>query len=803
MTDNSFPQALAQKRMLFLDGAMGTMLQAAGMDPAEGPERFCIANPEVLKNIHKAYIDAGSNIITTATFGANAFKLPPGLDVQRANDALAHIALAARQESAPGGPVFIAGNVGPTGMFAKPLGNVAPEEILAAYAHQIKALATAGVDLIFMETQFDIAELRLAVAAARQVCDLPIMVSMTFEQGRSLTGSTPEIYAETMQNLGCDVIGTNCSLGPDEMLPVVQELVACCATPVMAEPNAGLPELRDGKTIFPLPPVPFAEKTAQLAELGAQILGGCCGTTPGHIRALVKACGNIAWQPPAKPAPTGIVLTSRSAIVRVNADAQLTIIGERINPTGKPRLAEGLRNGEYAEALRLADEQIAAGATVLDVNVGASMVNEKAALTDLVCLLVSRQSTPLSLDSSDTAAIRAALPFYPASCLVNSISGEHGKMEELGPLCRDFGAPFILLPLQGAELPKKASERIKILESLLAQADDLRIPGRLVMVDCLALSASSVPGAARESLEVIRWCNERQIATTVGLSNISFGLPARGLLNATFLCMAAGARLASCIANPDAATIRGATRAIAALNGYDPDCESYINDCSDWQAGAGPVKGIAKSGAGNLYEAVLKGDRENVLPLLEKDLASGMEPFAIVNEMLIPAITEVGNLYEQKEYFLPQLIRSAETMQKAFDRLEPLLRDTDMSGTKKTIVIATVEGDIHDIGKNIVGLLLSNHGFKVIDAGKNVPAREIVECAINNGASLIGLSALMTTTMVRMKDTIDLLREKKLPIKVIVGGAAVTREFAESIGADAYCEDAVASVNAAKSLLAA
>ncbi|MBD5642245.1 MAG: dihydropteroate synthase [Desulfovibrio sp.] len=804
MTNSTFTQTLKNGRMLFLDGAMGTMLQAAGMAPGEGPERFCLANPEILKNIHKAYINAGSNIITTATFGANSFKLPPDLDVHAVNREMARIALAARQECPDKKPVFIAGNAGPTGVFAKPLGSAAPADIIAAYAAQISALASAGVDLIFMETQFDIAEVRLAVAAARQVCDVPVMVSMTFEQGRSLTGSTPEIFAETMQNLGCDVIGTNCSLGPEEMLPVVRQLLACCSTPVLAEPNAGLPELRDGKTVFPLPPAPFAEQTAKFAKLGAQILGGCCGTTPEHVSALVKACAAIDWQTPPRPQPEGVTLTSRSGITRINANARLAVIGERINPTGKPALAESLRKGDYGEALRLADEQIAAGATLLDVNVGASLVDEQTALTDLVCLLSSRLATPLSLDSSSAAAITQALPYYPASCLINSISGEPDKMQTLGPVCRDFGAPFILLPLQGAELPRKAAERIAIIENLLEETDRLGIPGRLVMVDCLALSASSVAGSARECLEVIRWCERRGLATTVGLSNISFGLPARGLLNSTFLCMAAGAGLTSCIANPDAEAIINATTAMAALVGQDPDCETFIGAYADWKPGeAGSARTRPKSEVGNLYEAVLKGDREKALPLLEKELAEGRRPFAIVNETLIPAITEVGNLYEQKKYFLPQLIRSAETMQAAFGRLEPLLKDAREALEQKTIVIATVEGDIHDIGKNIVGLMLGNHGFRVIDAGKNVPAKEIVDLAIENGAAMIGLSALMTTTMVRMKDTIDLLRERHLPIKVIVGGAAVTREFAESIGADAYCEDAVASVNAAKALLAA
>lgn len=802
MINSSFVQTLAKGRLLFLDGAMGTMLQSAGMPPGEGPEKFCLENPEALKNIHKAYIEAGANIITTATFGANAFKLIPGLDVGNVNRQMTLIAKEAVRESAPDRPTFIAGNIGPCGVFAKPLGNVEPARIFRAFADQISALAEAGVDLIFMETQFDIAEVRTAVAACRSVCQLPIMVSMTFEQGRTLTGSTPEIFAETMQNLGCDVIGTNCSLGPDEMLPVVRDLLACCAAPVMAEPNAGLPVLKDGQTIFPLPPEPFAQKTAAFARLGVQVLGGCCGTTPAHIRALVNACSEQRWTPPKRPAQEGVVITSRSGISRIRSNDELVVIGERINPTGKPRLGEGLRNGNYAEALKLAQSQIAAGAGILDVNVGASLVDEESTLIDLTCLLISRENTPLSLDSSNPDAILGALPYYPASCLINSISGEPGKMDKLGRACRDYGAPFILLPLLGAELPVKASERIAIIEQLISQAEALRIPRRLFLIDCLALAVSSTGNAARECLEVIRWCRKNQLSSTIGLSNISFGLPARSLLNATFLCMARGAGLTSCIANPDIDAIINARDAMAALEGFDSHSERFISSYSEWKSGSRP-KEAAQSGAGaaSLYEAILKGEREELLPILEKELASGREPLAIVNDTLIPAITEVGSLYEQKKYFLPQLIRSAEAMQEAFARLAPLLEEAGERSEKPAIVVATVEGDIHDIGKNIVCLLLGNHGFKVIDAGKNVPAADIVNCALEHGASVIGLSALMTTTMVRMKDTIDILRERNLPIKVMIGGAAVTQEFADSIGADAYCADAVAGVNAAKALV--
>lgn len=806
MTSLPFPHALTQGRPFLLDGGMGTMLQAAGMPPGVSPEQYCLENPDILRGIHRAYLEAGSNIITTCTFGANPFKLAKGLDAFDVCRRMAGVARGAVSSAPAGRPVYVAGNVGPSGLFARPLGALDPRELVEGFAAQIRGLVAGGADLIFIETQFDLTEARAAVAAAHEVCDLPIMVSMTFEHGVSLTGSSPEIFAETMQNLGATVVGTNCSLGPDEMLPVVRDLLRVCACPVMAEPNAGLPELRDGQTVFPMGPEAFAQKTALFAALGARVLGGCCGTTPAHIAALSQALESVTLATLSAPGARGIVLTSRSALVRIGHQEALAVIGERINPTGKPVLAAELQEGRFDEALRLADEQVAAGASILDVNVGAPLVDEAACLPELAQRLIARHQTPLSLDSSHASAIAAALPYGPGSCLINSISGEAGRMEALGPLCRQYGAPFILLPLEGKELPVRAAERIRIVERLLERAAALGIPRRLILVDILALAVSSTPEGVRECLDFARWCRKEQLPTTIGLSNVSFGLPARPLLNATFLGMAVGAGLTSCIANPSAPLMRETTAAIAALSGHDPHAEAFIAAFGGWKPGSGtPVSGGSAAAAGgtpaSLYDAVLRGDKEGAPALLEKELASGADPLTIVDAVLIPAITEVGERYERREYFLPQLIRSAETMQLAFGRLKPLLEERRGPETRPVIVLATVEGDIHDIGKNIVALLLGNHGFEVVDAGKDVPAEEILACAMRHKARIIGLSALMTTTMVRMEDTINLIRERGLPIRVMVGGAAVTRDFAEAIGADAYCEDAVSGVRAAQGFL--
>ena len=799
-----FRQALSTGRFFLLDGAMGTMLQAAGLPAGTSPERFCLERPDILQGIHASYVAAGSDILTTCTFGGSRFKLPQGMEVGTFNAAMAR---AARQAAdGAGRPVFVAGNLGPTGHFVRPLGPLEPLELVEAYREQVRGLLHGGVDLIFIETQFDLAEARAAVVAARSECDLPIMVSMTFEQGVSLTGSSPEIFAETMQNLGVSVLGTNCSAGPEQMAPVVEELLAYARVPVLVEPNAGLPELVDGRTVFRLDAESFARKTAAFAAAGVQVLGGCCGTTPDHIAALKKAVQGLEYRKPVCRVGLGsVTLTTRSALVRIGEDSPLTIIGERINPTGKKQLSAEFQAGEYGLALQYADEQIAAGAPVLDVNVGAPLVDESVLLPELVLRLTGRCQTPLSLDSSSADAIAKALPYCPGSPLVNSISGEAGRMEQLGPLCRDWGAPFILLPLKGRNLPVRAAERIAILEALLEQAEGLGIPRRLLMVDVLALAVSSKGEAGRQCLETIRWCVREGLPTTIGLSNVSFGLPARELLNATYLSLAVGAGLSSCIGNAANARMTEVRDAADVLLGRDQNAANFIAGYAQWTPGqsahvVGPGQARRGSSA-TVEEAVLRGDKENAVLLVEKALADGADPLLLVQEKLIPAITEVGARYERREYFLPQLIRSAETMQMAFSRLKPLLEASRGPEQRPVIVLATVEGDIHDIGKNIVALLLGNHGFDVVDAGKDVKADDIIRCAEEHKASIVGLSALMTTTMVRMEDTVRLVRERNLSIKVMVGGAVVTQAFADSIGADGYSADAVGAVRVAKTLL--
>ena len=812
-----FRHALTSRSRLLFDGAMGTMLQARGLKPGENPEAFCLANPETLRGIHADYLKAGADVLTTNTFGGTRFKLPPDIPVAEFNRRMAQAARAAAE--AAGRHVFVAGSVGPTGKFLRPLGDLSFEDMVAAFQEQIRGLLEGGIDLVLAETQFDIAEARAVVMATRRECGLPVAVSMTYEAGVTLTGSDVAVCAATLANMGVDLIGMNCSAGPVEMRAAVAELLRLCPAPVMVQPNAGLPTLENGQTVFPLPPAEFAVLTAAFAAEGAQVAGGCCGTTPDHIAALRREIDALP-APQARLALPGIVLTSRSQALRLGPGQPLRVIGERINPTGKKQLSAELLAGEFETALRLADEQIAAGAHVLDVNVGAPMVDESVCLPGLVSRLSGRCRIPLALDSSNMEAMEKALAEYPASALVNSISGEAGRMERLGPLCRDFGAPFILLPLRGKDLPVKASERIAIVEDLLRQMEDLRVPRSLAVVDALVLAASSSPGAGRECLDFIRYCAESlKLPTVCGLSNISFGLPARELINAGFLGLAAGAGLSGCIANPGNARLMETLDAANLLLGHDEGAEHFIGTYANWKSAgsgtsgsggaaspaAGGISGAGMSGSGpgngpeSIEQALIAGRKEGTLRLVRAALEAGADPFALVGERLIPAITEVGAKYERREYFLPQLIRSAEAMQAAFAHLRPLLAADSRERVRPVIVLATVEGDVHDIGKNIVSLMLGNHGFEVVDLGKDVPAAKVVEEAVARNAALIGLSALMTTTMVRMRDTVDLLRERKLDKKVMVGGAVVTDDFARSIGAH-YARDAVDAVRLAQTL---
>lgn len=797
----NFRQALGDGGILIFDGAMGTLLQGRGLSAGESPELFGLTHPEAIMATHREYVQAGSRVITSNSFGGSRYKLPAGVDVTGLNREMARLA---RQAAGPG--VFVAGSVGPTGHFVAPLGKASLRDLVDAFAEQIKGLAEGGCDLIVGETHFDLAEAKAVILACRQVCTLPVALCMTFEGAASLTGSSPEVFADTMENLGVDLIGVNCGQGPDDMRLVGEVFSRRLATPFFIKPNAGMPRLEDGRTVFPMGPEEFAEKTARFADLGAKALSGCCGTTPAHIAALAKRLSGRSWTRSAAPDRPVLAVTSRGITASLGGKSPCVIIGERINPTGKAELAAELAAGEFGKALAFAEEQTRAGAQILDVNVGAPMVDEVAVLPGLAMELTKRQRLPLCLDSNNAEALTAGLWAYPGTPLVNSISGEPGRMELLGPICRTHGAPFILLPLKGRKLPVTAVERIGIIEELLLQTESLGIPRRLILVDALALTVSSKPEAALACLETIRYCREKWgLPTVLGLSNISFGLPARELINSTFLAMCMGAGLAAAIANPNVARLMETAASGEVVLGRDPQAGRFIEGYAGWKSNQPTVAAAAGQDNGSddgspLQQAVIRGRRVVLDGLIEAALAEGRAAAAILNEDLIPGIMEVGRRYERKEFFLPQLLVAAETMRAGFERLEPLLAENSGAG-KARIIMATVEGDIHDIGKNIVCLMLKNHGFEVIDLGKDVPAARIVDAAEAHDAAVIGLSALMTTTMVRMEDTVRLVRERGLRARIMVGGAVVTEAFARSIGADAHAADAVDAVRQAKALV--
>ena len=799
----NFRNILGDSKVYFFDGGYGTLLQGRGLPAGLSPELWALQEPGVIQGVHREYVEAGADILTTNTFGGSQPKLGLDADAYELNRRMTELA-----REVAGDNVFVAASIGPTGKFVEPLGELTFRELVEIFKTQIRGCVDGGADVILAETHFDLAEAKAVVVAARQVCDLPVMVSMTFEGQASLTGTSPLTFVDTMQNLGVEVIGTNCSAGPEQMVDTLRAMGARLRTPLLAEANAGLPQLENGKTVFRLDPDTFAEAEAGFVSLGVKFLGGCCGTTPAHIRALRNRVGDAACLRPEPEDDAQLVLTSRGVSVPIGFSHPGVIIGERINPTGKKELTAQLQEGRFNEALRFASEQLDLGAPVLDVNVGAPMVNEAELLPELIKTLVARFTCPLSIDSTDIRAVEAGLWNYPGSPLVNSISGEPGRMEELGPLCKLFGAPFILLPIEGKKLPVTAAQRLAVIEGMLEKAERLGIPRRLIMVDALALTVSSKPEAAKHSLEVMRHCRDHWgLTTTLGLSNISFGLPARELLNSTFLALGMGAGLSSFIANPNSDRLQETLHAAEVLLNRDPQAGRYIDRYAGWTPaqGGGGVRCAASVDSGSgaaspVMAAVIKGDRDGILALVEVELSAEVSPIDVVNTMLIPGILEVGEKYERKEYFLPQLLRSAETMKTAFSRLQPLLDESGDGGDKPVVIMATVEGDIHDIGKNIVCLMLGNQGFEVVDLGKDVPASAIVDAAQERKAAVIGLSALMTTTMVRMEDTVKLVRERGLDTKVIIGGAVVTEKFCTAIGAHGWSTDAVQAVKLAQKL---
>lgn len=788
---------LLDKKQLILDGATGTELQKAGLPSGVCPEKWVLENPEALKQVQRRYAQAGSNCIYSFSFGANRLKLEEfGLQdrVVEMNCQLAELT-----REAVGEGVLVAGDLAPTGKFVEPFGDLPFEEAVLIYQEQVKGLVEGGVDLFVIETMLDLQEARAALLAVKESCDLVVGVSLTFdESGRTLTGSSPEAAVVALQALGADFIGCNCSTGPEAMLEFIERMKTVAHIPLLVKPNAGLPKLVNGETVFDATPEEFATKTARIVGAGAKLAGGCCGTNPDYIRALAEKIASID---PVKTLPiAGCVVGSAREITGISSDQPIRIIGERINPTGKKQMKAELREGVFTEVRRFAFEQEAAGADLLDVNVGVSGIDEAETMLKAIKLLSTASGAPLCLDSAKPEVIEQALRLYPGRAMINSISGEKEKIKKLLPVAAKYGAAFILLPLDDDGIPETAAARVNVIESVISEAKTYGFTKNDIIVDGLVMTISSDQKAACETLGVIDWCSKNGVGTVLGLSNVSFGLPERKWVNAAFLAMAASNGLTAAIANPSSEVLMAVKMASDVLQCKDDRGRKYVEEFS------GRKKTVKKEGenlspAEAVFDAVLKGKDDQIELLLKNVLDNKVEPSKIVADCLIPAITKVGDLFESKTFFLPQLIMSAETMKQAFDYLEPYLAEAEnKKKAKGTIVLATVKGDIHDIGKNIVGLMFKNYGFEVIDLGKDVDEETIVNQAEELRADIVCLSALMTTTMMEMRTVIDLAKRRNLQVKFMVGGAVVDQAFADEIGA-VYSKDAYAAVKTAEKLV--
>lgn len=790
-----------RRRFVFLDGGMGTQLQKRGLKPGQKPELAALEMPETLKAIHAEYAAAGADLLLANTFGANARKLAgTGYSVAQVVQA----SLACAQEAAEATGALVGLDIGPLGELLAPAGTLPFEEAYDAFAEIVQAGVQAGADFVFLETMTDLYELKAAILAAKENSQLPVFVSMSFEsRGRTFTGCTVESYGVTAAGLGADAIGINCSLGPAEILPFAQRL---CRTvpagiPVFVKPNAGLPN-PDGS--YNLDADEFAREMQAYAAIGVSMVGGCCGTTPAYIAKLKEVFSPLV---PAQKIPLRrSCLCTPVRFVEVDG---ITVVGERINPTGKKRLQQALREGDSAYPCAQAVAQAEAGAEVLDVNAGLPGIDEAATLERLVRDLQAVTDLPLQLDSSNPEALSRALRIYNGKPIVNSVNGEQKTLDEILPLCKKYGAAVVGLTLDEQGIPTSAEGRFTIAQKIVKAATEIGIPKEDIYIDCLTLTASAQQEGAAHTLEALSRCKrELGVRTVLGVSNISFGLPCRGYLNTTFLTMAMAAGLDLAIMNPNTPEMMAAVRAYRVLTSQDKQSTDYVAAYADVQIQTQQVSKNATPVQNNttvddpLFDAVRRGLKAEAKAAAEAALAT-KEPLDVVNASLIPALDVVGDGFEKGTIFLPQLLQAATAAQAAFDAVKAKIaaQGQPQSAAKGKIVVATVKGDVHDIGKNIVRVILENYGYDVLDLGRDVPPERVVEAVRTTGAKLVGLSALMTTTVPNMKATIDALHAAKLDCQVWVGGAVLTPGYAKEIGADFYCKDAKASADLAKQIL--
>lgn len=787
-------QDLFQKGPIILDGATGSNLMAKGMPMGVCPEDWIYHHKDAIVSLQKAYVEAGTQILYAPTFTANRIKLAEyGMEdrLEELNRAMVRYS-----REAAGDRAFVAGDLTMTGRQLYPVGDLMFEDLVDVYKEQVRAILKEGVDLFVIETMMSLQECRAALLAVKETCDLPVMISLTYnEDGRTLYGTSPEIAMVVLEHMGADIVGVNCSTGPLAMIPLVKAMLPYADIPIMVKPNAGMPELENGETVYKMTPEEFADACEQLVDAGASVVGGCCGTRPDHIKALADRMRGKKVEPIQKK--NRPVLTSERGFVEVTLDGGFKVVGERINPTGKKALQEELRSGSMQMVRQFARDQEIAGAAILDVNMGTNGIDEKATMLDAIYEVISTVDLPLSIDTSYVDVMEAALRIYPGRALINSISCEAEKMKELLPIAKKYGAMFVLLPLSQAGLPKDLDEKKEHITHVLEAARAIGLQDNDAVVDVLVATVGANPSAALECFETISYCKDTlHLPTICGLSNISFGMPQRIFVNTAFLNVALSKGLTMAIANPSQELLMYTALATDLLLGKEGASERYLGTVPTTamkMVGSKDVKvdSQTKEEAHHpIFDCVVKGDKESIIREVKKEVEAGEKPSAVIEKYLIPGINQVGEYYDNKKYFLPQLIAGANAMKEAMEYLEPLLLADKKDEAKATVVIATVEGDIHDIGKNLVVLMLKNYGYRVFDMGKDVPAESIVNKAIEENAQIIGLSALMTTTMMRMKDVVDLAKEKGCQAKIIIGGACITESFAEEIGADGYSKDA-------------
>ncbi len=827
MTRDEF-RKLTSEGLLLLDGATGTNLQKKGLPGGVCPDLWVMEHPDVIMSLQRSYLESGSRILYSPTFSCNRIKLEEfGLydRLKEMNSALVGISKQAIREFMHDNPdkpeCFVAGDISMTGVQLEPVGPMKFDELVDIYKEQIDALASGGADLIVVETMTSLQETRAAVIACREVCDLPIMATLTFEaDGRTLYGTDPVTAVITLQSLGVDAFGANCSTGPDKMVPLIKSISEIAEIPVICKPNAGLPSLNEeGRTVYDLDPEGFGRGLKEIIEAGASIVGGCCGTDPDYIKAIPRDEVNR------EQANRKRMLSSERSHLMFDLDGRFLIIGERINPTGKKKLQAELREGSFDMVTAFAEEQEEKGADILDVNMGMSGIDEKDMMLRAIDTVTQVSSLPLCIDTSYPEVMEAALRHYPGRALINSISAESDRTDRMLSIAKKYGAMFILLPIGDGGLPKDLDEKKKNIDIVLEKAFAMGFTKEDIIVDGLVGTVGAIPRAAIDTLDTIEYCHSLGLATTCGLSNISFGLPERINVNMAFLAMAVRSHLTSAILNPNQdAMIRMVLSSDLLMAHPEADVRyiDYMNEHAEELAAVAELKakgapaslkpqgskqapvpgnGEAEDDISLLRNAVLKGRKSKIQEMTSAALSSGRAAKEILDNALIPAINDVGELFDKGKYFLPQLIGSAETMELSIKVLEPYLSSGGAGDDAPVIVVATVEGDIHDIGKNLVVLMLKNYGFRVIDLGKNVPKETIIKTAMDEKASIIGLSALMTTTMNEMKNVVAYGKAQGYKGKFMIGGAVVTEEYKKEIGADGYSADASEAVKVAKRLL--